>query len=115
MQLRAAINEDVSIIATKDGFIVSDTPVIPNDGWADIAAGLKINVYKDVCSQSLISVGTTYEAPLGSPRSLQGNGDGEFHMFTSGATKLFGSTTNEVRVLEIDDYPMRANFARCNA
>jgi hypothetical protein len=89
MQLRAAINEDVSIIATKDGFIVSDTPVIPNDGWADIAAGLKINVYKDVCSQSLISVGTTYEAPFGSPRSLQGNGDGEFHMFTSGATKLF--------------------------
>ena len=60
MQLRAAINEDVSIIATKDGFIVSDTPVIPNDGWADITAGLKINVYKDVCSQSLISVGTTY-------------------------------------------------------
>ncbi len=88
MQLRAAINEDVSIIATKDGFIVSDTPVIPNDGWADITAGLKINVYKDVCSQSLLSVGTTYEAPFGSPRSLQGNGDGEFHMFASGATRF---------------------------
>ena len=89
MQLRAAINEDVSIIATKDGFIVSDTPVIPSDGWADITAGLKVNVYKDVCSQSLISLGTTYEAPFGSPRALQGNGDGEFHMFASGATKVF--------------------------
>ena len=88
MQLRAAINEDISIIATKDGFIVSDTPVIPNDGWADIAAGLKINVFKDVSNQSLISVGTTFEVPVGSPRALQGNGNGEFHMFASGATLL---------------------------
>ncbi len=88
MQLRAAINEDVSIIATKDGFIVSDNPLL-NDGWADISAGLKINVYKDVMSQTLLSVGATYEAPFGTPRSLQGNGDGEFHMFTTGGTKIF--------------------------
>lgn len=85
MQLRAALNEDVSIIATKDGFIVSDNPLI-DDGWADIAAGLKINVYKD--RDSLLSVGTTYEAPFGTPRTLQGNGDGEFHFFTSGGSRI---------------------------
>lgn len=87
MQLRAALNEDVSIIATKDGFIVSDNPLI-DDGWADIAAGLKANVYKDVCSQTLLSIGATYEAPFGTPRALQGNGDGEFHLFTSGGTQI---------------------------
>jgi len=87
MQLRAAINEDVSIIATKDGYIVSDNPLV-DDGWADITAGLKVNVYKDTIEQTLLSVGATYEAPFGSPRSLQGNGDGEFHVFTSGATRF---------------------------
>jgi len=87
MQLRFAINEDVSIIATKDGFIVSDNPLI-DDGWADIAAGLKVNVYKDYSSGTLLSVGTTYEAPFGTPRALQGNGDGEFHIFTSGGTRF---------------------------
>lgn len=87
MQLRFAINEDVSIIATKDGFIVSDNPLI-DDGWADITAGLKVNVYKDYASGTLLSVGTTYEAPFGTPRALQGNGDGEFHIFTSGGTRF---------------------------
>jgi hypothetical protein len=86
-QLRFAINEDVSLIATKDGYLVSDNALL-NDGWADIAAGLKINVYKDVASQTLLSVGGTYEAPLGGRRTLQGNGDGEFHLFTSGGTKI---------------------------
>lgn len=98
MQLRAAINEDVSIIATKDGFIVSDSPVVPNDGWADIAAGLKINVFKDVCEQQIVSVGATYDVPVGSPRALQGNGDGEFHLFTSGATRF------------LDDYHLMSGF-----
>ena len=97
MQLRAAINEDVSIIATKDGFIVSDSPIV-QDGWADIAAGLKFNVYKDSLNGSLISVGGTYEAPFGTPRALQGNGDGEFHMFTSGATRF------------LDDYHLMSGF-----
>ena len=86
-QLRFAINEDVSIIATKDGYLVSDNPLL-NDGWADIAAGLKVNVYKDVATQTLLSVGATFEAPVGSRRALQGNGDGEFHLFTSGGTTI---------------------------
>ncbi|MFO1001971.1 MAG: hypothetical protein U0936_16675 [Planctomycetaceae bacterium] len=90
MQLRAAINEDVSLIATKDGFIVSDNPIL-NDGWADIAAGLKFNLYKDVEAQQLLSAGATYEAPFGTPRALQGNGSGEFHMFTSGAAQILDS------------------------
>lgn len=87
VQLRFAINEDVSIIATKDGYMVSDNPLL-NDGWVDVAAGLKVNVYKDVATQTLLSVGGTFEAPIGSRRTLQGNGDGEFHLFTSGGTKV---------------------------
>ncbi|MEZ6043058.1 MAG: hypothetical protein R3C20_21370 [Planctomycetaceae bacterium] len=87
MQIRAAISENVSIIATKDGFLVTDNPLL-RDGWADIAAGLKVNLYRDVASQTLFSVGATYEAPWGSRKALQGNGDGEFHIFGTGGTTI---------------------------
>ncbi len=88
VQLRAALTENLSLIATKDGFIVSDNALV-NDGWADVAAGLKYNVYKDVNTQTILSLGTTFEMPVGTPRALQGNGDGEFHLFATGGTEIF--------------------------
>ncbi|MEZ6060911.1 MAG: hypothetical protein R3C19_11140 [Planctomycetaceae bacterium] len=91
LQVRAALTEDLSIIATKDGFVTSDNPLI-RDGWADIAAGLKLNVYKDAASQTLLSIGGTYEMPVGTPRTLQGNGDGEFHLFATGGTEFLDDT-----------------------
>lgn len=89
-QLRFALNEDVSIIATKDGYMVSENELI-QDGWMNIAAGLKVNVYKDVCSQSLLSVGTTFEAPTGARKTLQGNGDGVFNFFATGGTQFLNN------------------------
>ncbi|MFN8708839.1 MAG: hypothetical protein ACK50J_19330, partial [Planctomyces sp.] len=91
MQLRAALTDDLSIIATKDGYAISDTPLV-DDGWADVSAGLKLNVYKSVETQTIASVGTTYEIPMGSNRTLQGNGDGEFHFFATGGTEILEST-----------------------
>lgn len=88
MQARLALTENLSIIATKDGFIVSDSPLL-NDGFADVAAGLKYNIYKDVENQVIASVGATYEIPIGTTRSLQGNGDGEFHLFASAGAELW--------------------------
>lgn len=88
VQVRAALTDRLSIIATKDGFIESDNPLI-DDGWADVSLGLKYNVIRNVYEQRLLSIGTTYELPVGSTRALQGNGDGEFHLFTTGAAKLF--------------------------
>lgn len=87
LQIRAALTENLSLIATKDGFIVSDNALI-DDGWADVSAGLKYNLFKDACSQSILSVGATFEAPLGSTRSRQGTGDGEFHLFASAGKQL---------------------------
>lgn len=88
MQLRAALTERLSLIATKDGFIVSQNPALLNDGWADINAGLKYNLWRDPCSQTLLSVGATYEASFGTPQARQGNGDGVFHLFASGAAEF---------------------------
>lgn len=87
LQLRAALTERLSIIATKDGYIFSDNPLIA-DGWADIAAGLKYNLIRDPAGQRLLSAGLTYELASGSTRSLQGNGDGVFNLFLSHARKI---------------------------
>lgn len=86
-QLRAAINDRWSVIATKDGFATSSNPLI-EDGWADISAGLKYNLYANYELQRLLSVGLTYELPIGSQRTLQGNGGGLFNLFLSGGAQL---------------------------
>lgn len=87
MQLRAALTEDLSIIATKDGFFVSDSPLL-NDGFADVNVGLKYNLLKDYESQAMLSTGFTYEIPLGSHAALQGQGSGEFNFFLSGGKQI---------------------------
>ncbi|MCA9247594.1 MAG: hypothetical protein KDA42_10775 [Planctomycetales bacterium] len=86
-QVRAALTERLSLVAAKDGYIMSDNPFI-EDGWADIAVGLKYNLYADPHSQTLLSAGVSYELPVGSTRSLQGNGDGEFHLYVTGGKQL---------------------------
>ncbi|GAB5403087.1 MAG: hypothetical protein Aurels2KO_13180 [Aureliella sp.] len=87
MQVRAALTERLSLIATKDGLIYTQSPVL-DSGYADVAAGLKYNLYRDACAGRLLSTGFTYEIPMGSNRSLQGNGNGEFHFFVTGGTRI---------------------------
>ncbi|QDU79683.1 hypothetical protein Pla110_13970 [Polystyrenella longa] len=87
LQVRAALTDRLSLIATKDGFIMSDFALV-DDGWADIAAGLKYNLYKDVDQQRILSTGMTFEVPVGTSRSQQGNGDGEFHIFLTGGVEV---------------------------
>jgi hypothetical protein len=88
VQLRAALTERLSLIATKDGYVISSNPLI-EDGWADVAAGLKYNLFADPVAQRLLSTGATYEMPVGTPGTRQGNGDGEFHVFLTGGTEIF--------------------------
>lgn len=91
VQARAALTERLSIIATKDGFIMSDGNLL-NDGWADVSAGLKYQLYADECCGRLLSTGVSFELPVGSSRALQGNGDGEFHLFASMGTRFWTSS-----------------------
>lgn len=88
LQLRAALTDDLSIIATKDGFIFASPDAPLDDGWADVALGLKYNLYKDPVAQQIVSAGVTFELPTGSTRARQGTGDGEFNLFLTGGTQL---------------------------
>jgi len=92
MQLRAALTDDLSIIATKDGFIFAGPDAPHEDGWADVNIGLKYNIYKDYDAQQVVSVGARYELPIGSQQALQGNGNGEFDLFLSGAALVTTGT-----------------------
>ncbi len=87
LQLRARITDRLSIIATKDGLIHTQSPIL-DSGFADDALGLKYNLFRDTCNGRLLSAGLTYEIPAGSNKSLQGNGNGEFHFFVTGGTRI---------------------------
>jgi hypothetical protein len=88
-QIRVALTERLSLIATKDGFIYTQSSLPGLDsGFADVAAGLKYNLYRDPCAGRLLSAGFTYEIPMGSEKSLQGNGDGELNFFLTGGTRI---------------------------
>jgi hypothetical protein len=87
VQVRAALSERLSIVANKDGYIWLDSnnePAVPDtNGWANIAAGLKYALVRDVETQTLVSAGLIYEVDTGSHKVFQGTGNGEFHPFLS--------------------------------
>ena len=87
-QFRAALSEDLSIIATKDGFIINGSDGPGQDGWANVNAGLKYNLYKDYERQRILSAALVFEMPVGSTRALQGNGSGVFDLILTGAAQL---------------------------
>lgn len=90
LQVRARLTDNLSFIATKDGYFVSQSPIL-DDGWADIAAGLKLSLFTDPDSQMLLSTGFTFEIPSGNRKTLQGTGDGEFNLFLTGGALLLDS------------------------
>ena len=102
-QFRLALTDKLSLIAVKDGFIVDNTggtlDTLLDDGWADVTAGLKYNLVRDPQSGSLLSLGATYELPIGSTRSLQDIGDGEFHFFATSGQRLAGGNAHWLSAL----------------
>ncbi len=88
-QLRAAITERLSIIATKDGYIFAGDNAPDINGWANVNIGLKYNFYANAARQELLSAGLRYEMPVGSYHALQGNsGTGQFDVFLTGGKQL---------------------------
>lgn len=92
-QIRVALTQRLSIIANKDGYIWlnPNNPAVPAaQGFADVAAGLKYNLFRNPNSETIVSIGGTFELDSGAHRVFQGRGDGEFHLFTSAGQAFFG-------------------------
>jgi hypothetical protein len=80
VQARVALTDRLQLVAYKDGYFWVDTPAVNEDGWVDVAAGLKYAVVQDYESQFRWAVGAGYEMPLGDPSVFQN--DDEIRLFT---------------------------------
>lgn len=85
LQARLALTERLAFIATKDGYSDLNAGLLPHDeGWNDIAAGLKYTFIADRESDFLMAAGARLELETGDEEVLQGE-DIEFSPFISAA------------------------------
>jgi hypothetical protein len=84
VQLRYAVNDRLAIIATKDGYIrIDQKGADGQNGWGNLAAGLKYALIQDDSHSFVLTPGFTVELPTGSKHVFQGTGDGIFNVFVS--------------------------------
>ena len=92
LQLRVALTERLGFIATKDGYADANFDNVLDDenGFANIAFGLKYAIISDPASESIVTAGLRYEIPIADLETggieLQGDGDGFLNPFVTGAT-----------------------------
>ncbi len=80
LRVNFAVNERFSIIAAKDGYIDfnPDETLDDEEGWGDIAAGVKYAFIYDPENEFILSGKLLYEFTQGSREVFQGNGEGNF-------------------------------------
>ena len=89
-QVRVAITDRLGFLATTDGYAFVDFDnVLPDeDGFADLAVGLKYAVVYDPPAGEIVTVGARYTLPTGNldvgGTNLTGVGAGFLHAFVSG-------------------------------
>ncbi|MFK7789602.1 MAG: hypothetical protein AB8C95_08960, partial [Phycisphaeraceae bacterium] len=71
VQVRLALTDRLQFVAYKDGYVWFDDSAVNDEGWNDIAAGLKYNFYRDVEEQLYMSAGLGYQIDLGDSAVLQ--------------------------------------------
>lgn len=86
VQARVALSDRLAFIATKDGYIDFNPDAgTDEEGFADIAVGLKYAVVDDHEHGVLVTPGLIYEVDSGDHEVFQGNGDGLIRPFVSAA------------------------------
>lgn len=91
LQLEYALNERLSIVATKDGYVDfnPDNTLSEVEGFANIAAGLKYAFIYQPENGFAMSGTATFEIPIGEGEVTQGSGDGAVNLIVS-ALKIDG-------------------------
>ncbi|QOV88952.1 hypothetical protein [Humisphaera borealis] len=75
LQVRVALTNQLQLVAYKDGYTDFDAGLLQDDGWNDLAAGLKWTPIQNHEKQFYLSVGAGYEFPVGDPGVLQNDGE----------------------------------------
>ena len=86
LQFEIALNERLSIVATKDGYVdFNPNNTMSNEsGFANLGAGLKYAFILDPVSRTALSGTMTFELPTGNSDVLQGEGDGAVNLILNG-------------------------------
>lgn len=88
LQFEIALNDRLSIVATKDGYVDINPDTKPlwssQSGFANIGAGIKYAFIYDDPSATAVSGTFTFEFPTGNHDVFQGEGDGAANLIVSG-------------------------------
>lgn len=86
LQFEIALNERLSVVATKDGYIDfnPDYTFKNASGFANLEAGLKYAFLLDPANGTAVSGTATFELPTGNREVFQGEGDGAVNLILSG-------------------------------
>jgi hypothetical protein len=88
LQFEIALNDRLSIVATKDGYVdfnADDDGILSDEsGFANLGAGIKYAFIRDDASRTALSGTMTFEIPTGNSDVLQGEGDGAVNLILNG-------------------------------
>jgi hypothetical protein len=87
LQFEFALNERLSIVASKDGYVdvnPDSPPLSEESGFANLGAGLKYAFILDPVAQTALSGTMSFELPTGNSDVFQGEGDGAVNLMVSG-------------------------------
>jgi hypothetical protein len=70
-QVRLALTDRLQLVAYKDGWVDLDSGLVSDEGWNDLAAGLKYKFLEDWDRDLHAAVGLGYEIGLGDDEVLQ--------------------------------------------
>lgn len=95
-EVRVALTDRIQFLAYKDGYFWIDSDNLEEEGWNDVAAGLKWNFYRDVPEQFHMAIGAGYQFPWGDADVLQNDSELRFWgSIDKGFEKLhLGATVN---------------------
>jgi len=88
LQFEIALNDRLSIVATKDGYVdfnADDDGILSEEtGFANLGAGVKYAFLRDDVSKTAVSGTLTFEIPTGNSDVFQGEGDGAANLIVNG-------------------------------
>lgn len=91
-QARVALTDRLTLIADKDGYgVINPENGDQQDGWLNIAAGLKYLLIRDVENQFLLSLGAQYELQSGEAQVFQSQGSGQLAAFATAGKEFWGN------------------------
>jgi hypothetical protein len=126
-QIHAKITDDLQLTAYKDGYVRLDSGLLPDDdGFADIAVGLKYAVWRDLDAPAIFTIGAAYETTWGDTEVLEGRGSiwdlfgsyarplGPLNLITTAGFIVPTDSDKSVRVFHWHahaDFPVTKNFS----